>query len=164
MAAFRHAMKSIIETVIPIIPIPTIWTQCVSTAIGASTSQPADTLSSATSAATHSAAINDGPRPVPKSAGVPIVPPTNALAEPAYDLDVDEAHCYFVQGQDGRAYLVSNSHCADALATLCLGLKDRKVERIANFYQTAFDPMVDRIGEYESEFDTEPQYDQPFLR
>lgn len=44
------------------------------------------------------------------------------------------------------------SHCASALATLCLGLKDTKVERIQNFYQTAFDPMKDRIGEYESEF------------
>lgn len=49
------------------------------------------------------------------------------------------------------------SHCASALATLCLGLKDTKVERVANFYQTQFDPMqYDKEGYYESEFGDDP--------
>ncbi len=44
------------------------------------------------------------------------------------------------------------SHAASALATLCLGIKDTTTERIQNFYQTDFDPMHDRVGEYESDF------------
>lgn len=49
------------------------------------------------------------------------------------------------------------SHCASALATLCLGLKDTKVERIDNFYRTQFDPMhYDKEGYYESEFGDDP--------
>ena len=85
------------------------------------------------------------------------MPPSNGIDEPAYDLDIDDAHCYFVRGDDAHAYLVSNSHAASALATLCLGLKDHTVERVANFYQTQFDPMAyDKAGYYETEFGDDP--------
>jgi len=44
---------------------------------------------------------------------------SNALDAPAYNLTVENDHCYFVQGDDGRAYLVANSsHGAKAFATL----------------------------------------------
>ncbi len=82
--------------------------------------------------------------------------PSNGIDEPAYDLDIDDAHCYFVRGDDAHAYLVSNSHAASALSTLCLGLKDTAPVRVANFYQTAFDPMKDREGDYETEFGDDP--------
>ncbi len=49
------------------------------------------------------------------------------------------------------------SHAADALKSLCLGIRDRKVEKVQNFYTTQFDPMHDHVeGHYESEFDVEP--------
>lgn len=49
------------------------------------------------------------------------------------------------------------SHCADALKTLCLGIRSRVSEPIANFYQTQFDPMTyDKTGEYESDFGVDP--------
>jgi len=39
----------------------------------------------------------------------------NENAEPAYNLTVETDECYFVRGNDGKAYLVSNSsHGADA--------------------------------------------------
>ena len=49
------------------------------------------------------------------------------------------------------------SHCADALKTLCLGIRAHLPEKVANFYQTSFDPMTyDKTGEYESDFGLDP--------
>lgn len=49
------------------------------------------------------------------------------------------------------------SHCADALRTLCIGIRGRVTERVPNFYQTSFDPMTyDKTGEYESDFGLDP--------
>ena len=43
----------------------------------------------------------------------------DGLWQPAYNLTIDYDHCYFVRGDDGRAYLVANSsHGAKAFATL----------------------------------------------
>lgn len=153
MEACLRSMKSIITMGIAIIPIPPTWKLCLSTSTAANINRPVATPVSASSAGPPSVGINDGPRPVRPSAVVPNMPPSNGIDEPAYDLDIDDAHCYFVRGDDAHAYLVSNSHCASALATLCLGLKDTKGERIQNFYQTQFDPMTyDHVGEYESDF------------
>ena len=41
--------------------------------------------------------------------------------EPAYDLTVETDHCYFVLGNDGKSYLVSNSsHASDGLGIMCI--------------------------------------------
>ena len=49
------------------------------------------------------------------------------------------------------------SHCADALRTLCVGIRSRVTERVPNFYPTQFDPMTyDKTGEYESDFGVDP--------
>ena len=51
------------------------------------------------------------------------------------------------------------SHGANALETLCLGIKDLKPRKVEGFYTTAFDPMKDiQEGQYETEFETEPAY------
>ena len=50
------------------------------------------------------------------------------------------------------------SHGANALETLCLGIKDLKPRKVEGFYTTAFDPMKDiQEGQYESFFETEPE-------
>jgi hypothetical protein len=42
-------------------------------------------------------------------------------AAPAYNLTVDVDECYFVRGDDGRAYLVSNSsHGSDAFGLMAV--------------------------------------------
>ena len=41
--------------------------------------------------------------------------------EPAYNLTVDVDECYFVRGDDGKAYLVSNSsHGSDAFGLMAV--------------------------------------------
>jgi hypothetical protein len=46
---------------------------------------------------------------------------SSGSAEPAYNITVDVDECYFVRGEDGRAYLVSNSsHGADAFGLMCV--------------------------------------------
>lgn len=52
-----------------------------------------------------------------------------------------------------------SSHCADALKTLCLGIRTIRPEPTPAFYTTQFDPMRDHVeGQYESEFETDPTY------
>lgn len=154
---YRQSMKSIIEMATRIIPAPPILRPSHSTSTGASINPRVGMPVPALSAGAPLGGINAGPRPAPSPAAAPAMPQTNAPAEPAYDLDIDDAHCYFVRGDDGRAYLVSNSHCADALRTLCVGIRSRVTERVPNFYQTSFDPMTyDKTGEYESDFGLDP--------
>ncbi|MGL5934916.1 MAG: hypothetical protein ACRCZI_04760, partial [Cetobacterium sp.] len=48
--------------------------------------------------------------------------------EPAYNLTVDRDHCYYVKGEDGRAYLVANSsHPSDAFRTMAVTWKASKI-------------------------------------
>lgn len=51
-----------------------------------------------------------------------------------------------------------SSHCADALRTLCLGVRTIRPEPTPAFYATQFDPMTDHLDEYESEFEVDPRY------
>lgn len=53
----------------------------------------------------------------------------NVLVEPAYNITVETDHCYFVKGNDGESYLVSNSsHCADAWRTVGLTWRPAKLK------------------------------------
>jgi len=69
----------------------------------------------------NSAAIRPSASDAARSASGSITRDWSASAEPAYNLTVEIDECYFVRGDDGRAYLVSNSsHGSDAFGLMAV--------------------------------------------
>lgn len=70
-------------------------------------------------------ATRNSARDVAKNASGPITRESSENAAPAYNLTVDVDECYFVRGNDGLAYLVSNSsHGADAFGLMCVAYEE----------------------------------------
>ena len=63
------------------------------------------------------------------NANAPIMRVWSESAAPAYNLTVEVDECYFVRGDDGIAYLVSNSsHSADAFGLMCVAYEEPKAK------------------------------------
>lgn len=119
MALFKKVMKSITATVTATTRAPQTLKLCLSSNIEVSTSQKSDLRSSVPYAVRHLEGTHQNGGGAQKNATGSPTPQKNALAEPAFDITVEQDHCYFVKGNDERAYLVSNSsHGAKAFATL----------------------------------------------
>ena len=89
----------------------------------ASTSQSHGISAYAGCADARSAVIKSSDASAVQSAGGQTTHALSVSAEPAYSLSVDVDECYFVRGDDGRAYLVSNSsHGADAFRYLAVAV------------------------------------------
>ena len=126
MAAYRMVMTSIIKTAIHGIPILRTWRHSP-----VSSTDHRINLSRAFNASAWSVELSSGvtrssgkrvPQNVSESGTLDMngyIDQSGKLEEPAYNITVDQDHCYFVKGHDGKAYLVANSsHGAKAFATL----------------------------------------------
>jgi hypothetical protein len=121
MAKFRRGMKSITSMATRLITTLKTFKRCPDLCIEAATNRSLDTNALVVSAAISSAAIMSLGRDAAKSVGDQIMRESSESAAPAYNLTVDIDECYFVRGDDGRAYLVSNSsHAADAFGLMAI--------------------------------------------
>jgi len=119
MGLFRRAMKSITDMTTRSIITLLTWKHCRSLITEVNINQKSDLCLAARFAERllgDTTRIGSGAlKPVTESP----MPQKSENDEPAYDVTVAEDHCYFVKGNDGKAYLVSNSsHGAKAFATL----------------------------------------------
>ena len=123
MGQYRKVMKSIIGTITRLTTIPEIWAAFPASSIAVNTNQNRDMSAFAGSAAKSSGVIRNSAGAAAPNASERITRAASASAElePAYNLTVDVDECYFVRGEDDRAYLVSNSsHGADAFGLMCV--------------------------------------------
>jgi phage terminase large subunit len=121
MVGYRRGVRSIISMMTRLTTTLTTLRLFPDLSIAAATNQNRDISAFAECAvrnlvATKTLALNAVP-----SASGPMRPELSESAEPAYNLTVDVDECYFVRGNDGLAYLVSNSsHSADAFGLLAV--------------------------------------------
>jgi hypothetical protein len=109
MARFRQGMRFITSMRTLSIITRRIWPRCLSMSTVEGTSRSLASLVFVESAETPSAAISNSARDAARSVSGRTTRESSESAEPAYNLTVDVDECYFVRGQDGNAYLVSNS-------------------------------------------------------
>jgi phage terminase large subunit len=129
MGKFRKALKSITETTIHSIITPTILKHFPNLFIAANTNHVVDMFAPVGSVEKSSVATKGSVCAVAKNANAQITLEPSESAEPAYNLTVAVDECYFVQGDDGRAYLVSNSsHGADAFRYFALVTRERTLK------------------------------------
>lgn len=124
-ARYRKATRSIISTITRTTTIPRIWRRSLAMSTAASTSRNPAMSASAGCAARSSVATRGSGRDAPTSAGGSTTRGPSGIEglgkRPAYSLTVERDHCYFVRGEDGKAYLVANSsHAADAFGLMCV--------------------------------------------
>lgn len=118
---FRTVLKCITSTITSSITIQTTLVRCQSSITVASISQSPVISACAEYAAKHSGVIKRLEADVARTAKPQTTPGLNESGEPAYSLTVDRDECYFVRGDDGRAYLVANSsHGADGFGLLAI--------------------------------------------
>ena len=123
MVKCRRVMKSITEMAIRITTTQRTLKLSGVSSTAASTSQSHGINAYAGFADARLAVIKSSGASAVRSAGEQITPVSSVSAEPAYSLSVDVDECYFVRGDDGRAYLVSNSsHGADAFRYLAVAV------------------------------------------
>jgi hypothetical protein len=109
-------MKSITGTMTRSITTPKTLAASHASSTVAATSQSRGTSAFAAYAARSSGAIKPSPVDAAQNASG-----LSESAAPAYNLTVDVDECYFVRGDDGRAYLVSNSsHGSDAFGLMAV--------------------------------------------
>lgn len=126
MAASREGMKSTILTAIRSTTILATSPLCFVENIEVATNQSLDTFASAAYAEKTSVATNGSGQDVVPNAGVRTTRVLRENAEPAFNLTVDVDQCYFVKGDDEKAYLVSNSsHAADAAGLMAIYYETR---------------------------------------
>lgn len=122
MGQFRKVMKSITWTMTHLITTPKILAPCPGFSTAAATSPSRDISAFVGCAGENSAVTKPLAVGAVLHASGPIMRELSESAEPAYNLTVDVDECYFVRGDDGRAYLVSNSsHGADAFGLMAVG-------------------------------------------
>lgn len=135
MGAFRTGMTSIIRMGMDGITTLTTWRPWRDSIIALPINQNLAFSASAESAAFSLDATKSSERrvlPPVSASGIPSRSESGDRsgrhAAPAYNITVDRDHCYFVRGDDGKAYLVSNSsHPADAWRTVGLTWRPSKV-------------------------------------
>jgi phage terminase large subunit len=121
MARSRRAMRFIISMMTRSTITPTTWSLSPSLFTGAATSRNRDIYVFAGSAERNLAATSNSAADAARNASGLTTRGSNENAEPAYNLTVDVDECYFVRGDDGRAYLVSNSsHGSDAFGLMAV--------------------------------------------
>lgn len=121
MGQFRKVTKSITSTMTRLITTLATLRLCPSLSTAAATN-PSRGISAFAEYAIRSLVVTKPlARDAAQSVSEQIVREKSESAAPAYDLTVDKDECYFVRGDDGLAYLVSNSsHSADALGLLAV--------------------------------------------
>lgn len=127
MAAFRRATKSIMSMTTHLTTILTISKLSPSMSTEADTSPFLATYASAVSAALSSVVTRTLERGAAPNARGSIMLGAREMTgpKPAYNLTVETDECYFVRGDYGRAYLVSNSsHGADAAGLLAIAYEE----------------------------------------
>ena len=130
MAKYRRGMRSIISTMTPSTITRIILRPYLSLNTEAVINRSHVTLALAASAARTLAATRSSVPDAAPSANEPIMRVSNGSVEPAYNITVDVDECYFVRGNDGLAYLVSNSsHGADAFGLMCVAYEPPQEKR-----------------------------------
>ena len=127
----RRAMKSITSTMIRSTIIPTTLKASLAFNTGANTSRSLGTSAHAAYVAATSAATSGSGRDAVLYVAEPTMRDSHANTAPAFNITVERDECYYVRGNDGRAYLVSNSsHGADAFGLMCVAYEEpRKKEQ-----------------------------------
>lgn len=130
MVKSRRAMKSIMSMATRSITIPRTSQPCLALNTAAATNQSHAMPAFAESAVRNSVAIRNSGRDAAWNASEPIMLGSNENAAPAFNLTVDIDECYFVRGDDGSSYLVSNSsHGADAFGLMCVAYEAPQQKR-----------------------------------
>jgi hypothetical protein len=127
MVKYRRVMKFITQMKIHLTTIQAILKLSPSLSTVASTSPSHDSLAYVAYAGRNSAATSNSARDAARSALRPTGHDLREKTEPepAYNLTVDRDECYFVRGDDGRAYLVSNSsHGSDSFGLAALDYEE----------------------------------------
>jgi hypothetical protein len=132
MAKYRQTMKSIISTIIRLIITPITFKPCPVLSIAVATSHSLDLCALVGYAAKSSDVTRSSGLDAARNARRLTTLDLNESAAPAYNLTVDIDECYFVRGDDGLAYLVSNSsHGADAFGLMCVAYEAPRIEKKA---------------------------------
>lgn len=134
MERFRTVTRSITSMTTHLTITQAILKPFPALSIAAATSRSPDTFAFAEFVDTSLAAISGSAPDAAQSVSAPIMHKrSESAAEPAYNITVDVDECYFVLGDDGNSYLVSNSsHAADAFGLMCIayeGPKPAKIEK-----------------------------------
>lgn len=121
MVKYRRAMRSITSMMIHSITTRTTLKPCLFLNIGSDINQLRAIPAFVGSAGTSSAVTKNLELDAAQHASAPTTHDLSESAAPAYNLTVDVDECYFVRGDDGLAYLVSNSsHGSDAFGLMCV--------------------------------------------
>jgi phage terminase large subunit len=121
MVRSRRAMRSITSMMTRLITTLTTSKLCPALPTAAATNPSRGISASAEFAAGNLAVTRCSVSDAVPSVSERIAHEPSAPVEPAYNLTVDVDECYFVRGDDDRAYLVSNSsHGSDAFGLLAV--------------------------------------------
>jgi hypothetical protein len=130
MAASRMTTRFITKMATLSTAIHQTLQRCQSKSIASCTSPNIGSSALVGCAGQHSVAISHLDRDAAMNANAPIMPVWSASAAPAYNLTVEVDECYFVRGDDGVAYLSSNSsHAGDAFGLMCVAYEEPRQKR-----------------------------------